>query len=625
MTTRFLWVRLQIEELCAAEDETALRVVLRNLPQSLTDTYNRIVERISRQPRGNEMIDLARRVLSWIVCARRPLKVVEVQEAAALRIGDRALQQDRFVTNETLIFVACSNLIIVNAQGELRLAHHTVRDYLTRSFLDPKTDDGEIRWRIHLGDPTHKIARLCLDYLHFADFDQQIVLANNANFHITPSRLVPIIASSTGHAKKPLSTLLTIFKTDDKSKVSLRLPITSGQATERLQKQFHMLEYISHHWHWHLNQCWSYGDISEAWPDQMLNDGRNIIFTRETPFEFRPWSTGPLLEPNNHQWKQNFLLWALENNYTALFELCRKTNPAFLSPRLLRWRESSDRILDNGKFVASDGSVFIAGLILYACEAKAEATSYWLLRHLELQRARPSNTNPFQLKERCQILRNTNLKWFLELDAELHIFRGSRFTELEETLSALIRTEDMAAIETFIAYCHVKGHLRGLEPLTTSVRLNDATSLAHVCRSLMESLVPLEVVVNDWYSAVDLCINHRKENCLFSLHALHKVHSNAENETPLIKRLRQLSFTPSAYEKEKRKWLLAFFEFEPLVHSLLEPRFQHEPQAPSTDVPIREGHNSDWLVRSQHPLRRQARSLVQEDAEFSFRTLSEDR
>ncbi|KAK8170214.1 hypothetical protein IWX90DRAFT_201910 [Phyllosticta citrichinensis] len=126
----FLWVNFQLFELGACSHEAEIREALEVLPKGLANTYTKVLERISRSTAGKCNLKAARDAFQWIVCAVRPLHIEELFEALAIQEDDIHLRRDRVRTDVGKFLRACGNLIAVQSDGIVRLAHHTVQQFL---------------------------------------------------------------------------------------------------------------------------------------------------------------------------------------------------------------------------------------------------------------------------------------------------------------------------------------------------------------------------------------------------------------------------------------------------------------------------------------------------------------
>ena len=103
---------------------------------------------------------LARKVLSWVFHASRPLTILEIQHALAVEAGDTTLDEDN-IPEEELLLSVCNGLVTYGKEGGfLTLVHYTFQQYLEQKaetlFPNAQAD----------------IARTCLTYLSFDDFEQ---------------------------------------------------------------------------------------------------------------------------------------------------------------------------------------------------------------------------------------------------------------------------------------------------------------------------------------------------------------------------------------------------------------------------------------------------------------------
>src|SRR6266699_2613262 len=115
---RFRWIFCQLEVLRQCLP-SSVRRTLRELPESLDETYERILKEIKKPNR-----DLARRVLQCLVVATRPLRVAELAEVLAVDFDDAEeiprLKPDwRWEEQELALLSACSSLIAIVEDGDV--------------------------------------------------------------------------------------------------------------------------------------------------------------------------------------------------------------------------------------------------------------------------------------------------------------------------------------------------------------------------------------------------------------------------------------------------------------------------------------------------------------------------
>jgi Ankyrin repeats (3 copies) len=166
LSGRFRWIFCQLEILrdCLPP---SVRRTLKELPESLDETYERILKEIKKPNRG-----LAQRVLQCLVVAIRPLHVTELAEVLVVDFDDSEgiarLNADwRWEDQEQALLIACSSLIAVVEDGHSRVvqfSHFSVKEFLTSSRLS--TANGDVSaYRIDLENAHTILGQACLGVL----------------------------------------------------------------------------------------------------------------------------------------------------------------------------------------------------------------------------------------------------------------------------------------------------------------------------------------------------------------------------------------------------------------------------------------------------------------------------
>ena len=114
-----------------------------------------------------DQTELAKQVLSWITCAKRPMTTSELQHALAVEANKQELDEDNLVQIED-IFSVCAGLVTVDKKiGIIRLVHYTTQEYFERTqkhwFPNAETD----------------ITEICITYLSFKIFGSGICKAQS--------------------------------------------------------------------------------------------------------------------------------------------------------------------------------------------------------------------------------------------------------------------------------------------------------------------------------------------------------------------------------------------------------------------------------------------------------------
>ena len=146
---------------------SSVRRFLEELPESLDETYERVLREVKKPNR-----DHARRLLQCLVVAVRPLRVEELAEVLAIDFDDaegipKLNPGWRWEDQEQALLTSCPSLITIVGKGHFRIvqfSHFSVKEYLTSARLATSAQDLS-RYRISL-EPAHTIlAQACLGTL----------------------------------------------------------------------------------------------------------------------------------------------------------------------------------------------------------------------------------------------------------------------------------------------------------------------------------------------------------------------------------------------------------------------------------------------------------------------------
>ena len=132
--TRFLLARLLMDSFRDKLTVRDVKFALRNLPQGFDAydvTYHAAMERIFAQ--GKRSREMAKKILAWILCARRPLSTLELLHALAVEPGDTEIDEDNILKTEQLHTI-CAGLVTIDEQSDnVRFIHYTTQEYLQRN------------------------------------------------------------------------------------------------------------------------------------------------------------------------------------------------------------------------------------------------------------------------------------------------------------------------------------------------------------------------------------------------------------------------------------------------------------------------------------------------------------
>jgi hypothetical protein len=170
---RFRWVFCQLEVLRYCFPPS-VRQILEELPETLDETYERILRDINKANRGH-----AHRLLQCLTVAVRPLRVAELAEVLAVDFdtvinGTSKLNTDwRWEDRQQAVLSTCSSLIsIVDGDDSqvVQFSHFSVKEFLTSPRLAGSSTDVS-HFHIPL-EPAHTVlAKACLGVLLRLDED----------------------------------------------------------------------------------------------------------------------------------------------------------------------------------------------------------------------------------------------------------------------------------------------------------------------------------------------------------------------------------------------------------------------------------------------------------------------
>ncbi|KAF8241688.1 hypothetical protein K440DRAFT_591719, partial [Wilcoxina mikolae CBS 423.85] len=125
----FLWVDLQIKAICdtCEEDGTPHRIprLLDDLPHEITEIYSRALQKLLHG--DDERAKMAKKIFQCVSCARRPMTISELEEAATIATSQKIWKEPLIKLRLPTLSKLCGNLITCDESDNIiSLAHHTV-------------------------------------------------------------------------------------------------------------------------------------------------------------------------------------------------------------------------------------------------------------------------------------------------------------------------------------------------------------------------------------------------------------------------------------------------------------------------------------------------------------------
>ena len=263
---------------------SSVQQTLKELPESLDETYERILKEIKKPNRAH-----ARRVLQCLVVATRPLRVTELAEVLAVDFDDAEgiprLNPDwRWEDQEQSLLVACSSLISIIDAGDVDAGDVDAGDVEASdsdSYAD--TDDTDSEAEDYDGNShveayhSDSEAETDDDNLHVDAGDSRVV--QFSHFSVKEFLTSPRLATARGEVSnyyidlEPAHTILA------QACLGILLQIQDGVV--RHIRMDHPALYAAEHWATHAQ----FGEVSSR-----LHKGMEYLFDENKP-HFNVWLT----------------------------------------------------------------------------------------------------------------------------------------------------------------------------------------------------------------------------------------------------------------------------------------------------------------------------------------------
>jgi hypothetical protein len=140
---RFRWAFCQLDILGRLISLADIRDALKKLPETLDETYERILDKIPA-----EHVQYARRALHLLAVNENDLSLYDLTEAVIVDDIQYAFSPDRRFLDQFDLLDICSCLIIEDEYYYIQLAHYTVKEYLVSGRVRPtifKTSEAEAK------------------------------------------------------------------------------------------------------------------------------------------------------------------------------------------------------------------------------------------------------------------------------------------------------------------------------------------------------------------------------------------------------------------------------------------------------------------------------------------------
>ncbi|KAJ6260361.1 hypothetical protein Dda_4587 [Drechslerella dactyloides] len=182
----FLMARLHMDSIADAHNRKDLDDGLSSLPGELHEAYTISLDRIQKQDKKD--VELANRILSWLLLSFRPLRLTELQHVLAVDGDRKHINPETIIPEEVLISVCCGFVVIDRESRIVHPFHRTLLEHLARQREQ------------HICKDQADLARSCLYYLCFDAFaDGPCETYEDVDRRIDEHPLLKYAASYWGH------------------------------------------------------------------------------------------------------------------------------------------------------------------------------------------------------------------------------------------------------------------------------------------------------------------------------------------------------------------------------------------------------------------------------------------
>ena len=162
----------QIESLCSQMTDDAILLALEDLPQDLSETFNRILRKLYQS--NDVELALCKKIFQIISVSKRPLSSEELRGALSVEVGNTEWNERNMINNITQALRCCGSLITVDEEHDtVHFTHHSVKQHLLSKFVSPDL----IEFGVNLVEANLIMGDIIVTYLSMKIFGEEVAKA----------------------------------------------------------------------------------------------------------------------------------------------------------------------------------------------------------------------------------------------------------------------------------------------------------------------------------------------------------------------------------------------------------------------------------------------------------------
>ena len=293
----FLWAYLMVQEMKNLGTVRQVDSALKSLPRGLEELHEAIITRLDSTLHKAHR-ELATKILAWIVCAVRPLRLPELQEILRFEMqhgetgnqsADDQNQNDDFYYSEKDIELACGALVITRNET-LQLIHLSTKEILSRRPPHMHSDDSRLGFHIDTQRENPRMGILCVSYIstHLDGIDS-----------ITRPNLRTMSRLDFSNEKYDSTQLVAKSPFIRYASISWQVHLIDGTINRELEDLMHVLQTLLKY------------DLTILWIELCVSLHEDVLLTLERSCqEILSWAGSALLPAESSCHKAIGFLWA---------------------------------------------------------------------------------------------------------------------------------------------------------------------------------------------------------------------------------------------------------------------------------------------------------------------------